>query len=246
MTIFWSIILGIIQGLTEFLPVSSSAHLVIAQHYIPGFSQPGVLFDVVLHLGTLLAVLIYFYKIILKLEKKYYLLVIIGTIPAGFAGVFFQDTLEKSFGDFNTIGFQLIITGVLNILIDKGASLKKTMTYMDSIWIGVAQAIAIIPGISRSGSTIFTGVKLGLDKEKAAQFSFLLSVPAILGAGILQIKSYGFTDIGNPINYIVGSVAAFLAGLWSIKLVYKSLSQRKFGVFGIYCIILGVIVSFLR
>lgn len=246
MNIFWSVILGFVQGLTEFLPVSSSAHLVIVQHFVPGFSQSGVLFDVVLHLATLLAVLIYYWKIIFKLDRKYYALIIIGTIPAGLAGVFFQDALEKSFGDFKMVGYELILTGIINILIDKTLGVKKALNYMDSIWIGIAQAIAIIPGISRSGSTIFAGVKLGISKKEAAQFSFLLSVPAILGAGILQVKSYGFTNIGNPWVYIAGSIAAFVSGLWSIKLVLKSLSEKKFGVFGIYCIVLGVVVLFMN
>ena len=242
MDLIWSIILGLIQGLTEFLPVSSSGHLVISQHFIPGFSQPGVLFDVVLHLGTLFAVVYFFRKKILTLSRQYYLLLIIGTIPAGLFGILFQKSLESTFGDYKMLGIELIITGILNFLIDKANTAKDKITYENSLLIGIGQAIAIIPGISRSGTTIFTGVKLGIDRKKAAEFSFLLSIPAILGANIIQIISHGLSNIPNPLYYFVGFLAALLSGVLSIRLVFKTLSEKKFGIFGIYCIVLGVLV----
>ena len=145
MNIFTSIILGVVQGLTEFLPVSSSGHLVVAQALIPGFSQPGVLFDVVLHLGTTLAVVIFYYKKIVKILSKnwkYIWLLIIGTIPAGLFGILLGDALEKSFSDLKAIGVQFLITGVICILIDKFSGQKETISVKNSLLIGVAQAIA--------------------------------------------------------------------------------------------------------
>src|SRR3989344_8873318 len=152
MTIFWVIILGIIQGLTEFLPVSSSGHLVLAQHFIPGFSQPGVLFDVVLHFGTLFSVLIFFRKKIFHIDFSYLTLLIIGSIPAALFGLLFRTTLENSFTQVGAIlGIQFFITSVLCFWIDKLAGTKKTISAGDSFIIGIGQALAIVPAISRSG-----------------------------------------------------------------------------------------------
>ena len=159
MNIIWSVVLGIIQGLTEFLPVSSSGHLVIAQHFIPGFSQPGVMYDVILHLATLLAILYFFRKKIFKLGLKYYQLLLVGTIPAAVLGFLFQSQLEKMFGNFKMVGVELVITGILNLLVDKVETRKTNISNTNSLLIGISQAVAIIPGISRSGATIFTGVK---------------------------------------------------------------------------------------
>jgi len=242
MTIFWAAVLGLVQGLTEFLPVSSSGHLVIVQHFIPGFSQPGVLFDVILHLATLLAVVYFFRNKIFTLGRKYYLLLIIGTIPAGLFGLLFQSQLERTFGDFRMVGLELIITGILNFLIDRVKTTDKPLTKTNSFLVGIAQAIAIIPGISRSGSTIFTGVKLGVDRKKVAEFSFLLSIPAIMGANVMQVLSRGFTSTFNPIYYLTGFIFAFISGFLSINLVLKTLAQRKFTYFGIYCLVIGAIV----
>ncbi|KKQ84600.1 MAG: Undecaprenyl-diphosphatase [Candidatus Woesebacteria bacterium GW2011_GWB1_38_8] len=242
MNIVWATVLGLIQGLTEFLPVSSSGHLVIAQHFIPGFTQPGILFDVVLHLATLLAVLFFYRNRIFTLGRKYYQLLLIGTIPAATIGFLFQSQLENTFGDFKMVGVELIITGILNFLIDRTKTVHKNINYSNSFLIGISQAIAIIPGISRSGATIFSGVKLGIDRQKAAEFSFLLSIPAILGANVLQVISHGNNIIGNPIYYFAGFVAAFIGGFFSINLVLTSLAKRRFSLFGYYCIAIGLIV----
>jgi len=241
MNLFDAGILGAIQGLTEFLPVSSSGHLVLAQSLIPGFSQPGVLFDVVLHFGTLFAVLYYFAKKILSLKINYLLLLFIGTIPAALFGYFFAPFLEASFGNVKWVAAELIITGVLNILVDKFPSKKKILSLKNSFLVGVAQAIAIIPGISRSGATIFAGVGLGISKKEAAEFSFLLSIPAILGANILQFAKYGANGRIDVPYYLTGLIVSFAVGFFSIKVVFKFLEERKFKYFGYYAIALGLI-----
>ncbi|MEK7526620.1 MAG: undecaprenyl-diphosphate phosphatase [Patescibacteria group bacterium] len=249
MNIFNSVVLGIIQGLTEFLPVSSSGHLVVAQNLLPGFNQPGILFDVVLHLGTTLAVLIFYYKRIIQIVKsnsKYVWLLILATIPAVIAGVLFGDFLEASFSDLKAVAIQFLVTGVICILVDKYSGTKETVNEKDSLLIGVAQAIAILPAISRSGSTILAGSILGIDKKKAAEFSFLMSVPAIVGANIWQFVKHGVTMETDIVNYLAGFVTAFVFGYLSIKLVLTSLHERKFKYFGIYCFILGIIVFALK
>lgn len=245
MNIFVSIFLGIVQGLTEFLPVSSSGHLVIAQSLFTDFHQPGVLYDVVLHAGTLFAVLIYFRKKIFKLSAKYISFIILGTIPAIVIGLLFDDYLESSFGSIFWVGIQLIITGILNWFIDKAKSLDKPIDYKKSLWIGIWQAIAIIPGISRSGSTIFAGVTSGISREKAAEFSFLLSIPAITGAIVLQVFKYGGSDSINIPFYFIGFLVSFVVGFFSIGVLLNFLYHKHFKYFAVYSIILGVILIIL-
>lgn len=243
MSIFWAIVLGIIQGLTEFLPVSSSGHLVIAQEVIPNFNQPGVLFDVVLHAGTLFAVVFFFRKKLLSLKAKYIWFLVVGTIPAGLVGYFFQTEIEGLFESVRIVGYALLLTGVMNLLTDKAIVGKKSINTKSSLLVGLAQVVAIIPGVSRSGSTIFAGTFSGLTKKSAAEFSFLLSVPAILGANILEVaKASSDKNINLPF-YIIGFLSAFLAGFFAIKLVLKLLVRKKFKVFGIYCLALGILVS---
>ena len=233
--------LGLIQGLTEFLPVSSSGHLVLAQSLIPGFSQPGVLFDVVLHLGTLFAVFYYFWKRILKLNRNYLMFLAVGTIPAGAIGFLFQSRLESMFGDVKWVAIELIITGIINLVIDKLPNKTDKISIKNSFLVGISQAIAIIPGISRSGATIFTGASLGISKREAAEFSFLLSIPAILGANVLQFMKHGISTDVSLTSYLLGFVIAFIVGFFSIKLVFKFLAEGKFKIFGIYSIALGII-----
>jgi len=240
-----SIFLGILQGLTEFFPVSSSGHLVIAQGLIPNFTQEGVLFDVFLHAGTVLAVLYYFRKTILKITPKYLSFLLIGTIPAGLAGLFFSTPIEILFGKLSFVGFALIFTAILNFLTDRLNVKKQKMSIKNSLLVGLAQAIAIIPGISRSGSTIFAGTGLGLKREKAAEFSFLLSVPAIIGANILQFFKYGPDGMGNMGIYMAGFLAAFFSGILAINLVLRFLLSSRFKIFAVYCLIIGVSVLLL-
>ena len=242
MNIFWAVILGLVQGVTEFLPISSSGHLVIFQNFIPGFTQPGALFDVVLHLATMCAVLIYFRKILFEIIKKYWLFFIIGTIPAGLVGIFFQDQFESLFTNIKFVGLALLVTALFNFVTDKTRSDKKVLGNKNAFMIGIFQALAIIPGISRSGSTIFAGTIFGINKQKAAEFSFLLSVPAILGANVLQFVCHGVDGISAPLNYVAGFVAAFISGYVSIRVVLKTLHGKRFKIFGIYCLIIGLAV----
>lgn len=240
MNLFWAALLGLIQGLTEFLPVSSSGHLVIAQSLIPNFSQPGVLFDVVLHGGTLVAVLYYFRKKLLSLNTRYALFLTVGTIPAVVAAIFFGNFLERLFSDSKWISWELMATGVLNILVDFIPKGKGLITLKNSFLVGVAQAISIIPGISRSGATIFTGVALKADRRQVAEFSFLLSIPAILGAMVFQLGKYGVGVIEHPVFYFTGFLISLTVGFLSIGIVFKFLFEKRFKFFGIYCIALGL------
>lgn len=245
MDISQTVFLGIIQGLTEFLPVSSSGHLVIAQSLIPGFSQPGVLFDVVLHAGTLLAVILYFRKRIISLDKRMLLLLIFGSIPAAFVGFLFKDFLEGLFSNPQAVGAALLATGIMNWLVDRTKNTEhrplrgRKAGWWDALFIGAFQAIAIIPGISRSGSTIFAGVWRGIKKEDAAEFSFLLSIPAVSGAIFLQLI-YSHGESFNYMFYFLGAVVSLVVGYASIGLLMKLLIQRHFRVFAIYCFIVGL------
>lgn len=245
MNIFYSIILGLIQGMTEFLPVSSSAHLVLAQSLLPGFEQPGVLLDVILHLGTTVAVLFYFRNEILRLSLKEAKFLIIGTLPAGLVGVFFQSFLEDLFLSTFLVGITLFVTAALNFYTDRANAKREKVNAFDAVLMGIGQAIAIIPGISRSGATIFAGTMAGLERQKAAQFSFLLSVPAILGAAVLQLLTHGDSGEVAVGVYAAGFVAALLTGLVSIMLTFRFLTQKKFTYFAIYCVILGIIALFI-
>ena len=241
-----SALLGLIQGLTEFLPVSSSGHLVLAQSLIPGFSQPGVLFDITLHMGTLLAVVFYFKKKLFSLSKNYIFFLIVGTVPAVLVGLIFGDYLESLFSSASATAFQLMVTGVLNILVDFIPKGEGVVTLKNSLFMGIAQAVSIIPGISRSGATIFTGVAAKLDRTKVAEFSFLLSIPAILGAMVYQLAKYGVGSVENPTYYLVGFLISLVVGFLSINIVFKFLLGRLFKVFGIYAIALGLAFLLLK
>ena len=245
MNIFYAIGLGILQGLTEFLPVSSSGHLVLAQNILPNFSQPGALFDVILHFGTLIAVLFYFRKELLKLPFKYYLFIAFGTIPAVFVGFLLASKLEILFSGFRYVGLAFILTGVMNLFTDRYSEGNRNMDFKKSFVTGVFQALAVIPGISRSGSTIFSSVFQGVDKKSAAKFSFLLSIPAILGANVLEIGKYGFAAIENFYFYLLGFMAAAISGYFAISLVFRIISIKKFKIFAIYCFVLGFLVILL-
>lgn len=246
MNVFQAILLGVIQGLTEFLPVSSSGHLAIAQSLFPGFSQPGLLFDVVLHAGTLGAVLYYFRKRLLKFTSHEIKILVLGTIPTVIIGFLFNDWIEAGFSDLGSVGIQLGITGLLCIFIDLAKGKSKSIALFDSFLIGLGQAIAIIPGISRSGSTIFVASVRGIERKKAAEFSFLLSIPAIFGAIILQIAKHGFSDNISITAYSIGFLVSFFVGLMSIGMLLKLLVSHQFKFFGIYSLILGTIVFLMR
>ena len=243
-------LLGLIQGLTEFLPVSSSAHLVLAQSFIPGFSQPGVLFDVVLHGGTLLAVLWYFRKKLLTISPKMAGLLVLGTIPAVLVGYFFNDFLVGLYSGTKTLGYELILTGLLCWGVDKWkvkSDKRGGVSWWDSLVIGIFQAIAIIPGISRSGATIFGGIIRGIDKKEVAIFSFLLSIPAIGGAmileGLSEAKNVQFDLVPE---YLVGFLVSGVVGYLSIGILLRFIVENKFKYFAYYCWLLGAGIIILQ
>jgi undecaprenyl-diphosphatase len=244
MNIFTAAFLGLVQGITEFLPVSSSAHLVFFQHILPGFSQTGVLFDILLHVATTLAVIFYFRKTLFDLTFREIVLLGVGTIPAAVVGILFRKQLEALFSSVFWAGITLAISGVLNILVDRAKTTRERVTLVDSVLIGIAQAIAIIPGISRSGSTIFTGVALGIDRKKVAQYSFLLSIPAILGASAVEVLSHGFDTQGSLGAYILGAVVAGVTAYFSINFLLNTLSTKKYRYFGYYAIVVGLFAAF--
>lgn len=255
MDILDSLILGIIQGLTEFLPVSSSGHLELGKAILGDNSIPeeSLLFTVVMHFATALSTIVIFRKDIWEIlrgllqfkwneETQFSLKIIISMIPAAIIGVLFEEELEQLFGgSVLLVGFMLIITALLLWLADKAKNTGKPVSYSNAFVIGVAQAIALLPGISRSGSTISTSVLLGNDKTKAARFSFLMVVPLILGKIAKDLLDGNLTHTGNSTGLIAGFIAAFISGLfactWMISLVRKS----KLSYFAIYCLIVGVI-----
>ncbi len=248
MDFFSATLLGVIQGLTEFLPVSSSGHLVLVQKLLPNFSQPGVTFDVFLHLGTLLAVFIYFRRKIWQIifDSAYIKLLFVGSLPAFIIGFAFRDLLEDSFsvgGIF--LALQFLITAIFCFLTDYKKGSKTKITTRDSLWIGLAQAFAILPAISRSGATIFTGATLGINKKEAATYSFILSVPAIIGANALELISHRATIFPLPAPYLIGLFASLLTGMVSIYLTIKLLDRRLFRVFGVYALVIAFIALFI-
>ncbi|WP_298521125.1 undecaprenyl-diphosphate phosphatase [uncultured Kordia sp.] len=249
-----AIILGIIQGLTEFLPVSSSGHIELGKVILGAEVKEDMLFTVVVHFATALSTIVIFRKDILDLlkglfqfqwneESKFAVKVLISMIPAAIVGVYFEDQLKALFkGNVLLVGCMLIVTAILLYFADKAKNTSKNVSYSNAVVIGISQAIAMLPGISRSGATISTSVLLGNDKTKAARFSFLMVVPLIFGkigkdifSGELALES---SDI-LPMS--LGFIAAFVAGLfactWMINLVKKS----KLTYFSIYCLVVGLI-----
>lgn len=256
MEIIDAIILGIIQGLTEFLPVSSSGHLEIGKAILGDtqVAEQSLLFTVVLHFATALSTIVIFRKDILSLIKgalkfewnddlQFISKIAISMIPAVIVGLFFEKQLESLFGgNILLVGCMLIVTAVLLYLADKAKDTNKNVTFKNAFIIGISQAIAMLPGISRSGATISTSVLLGNDKTKAARFSFLMVVPLIFGKIAKDVLSGDLAyDSGNFTALSVGFVAAFVAGLfactWMISLVKKS----KLSYFAIYCLVVGII-----
>lgn len=247
MSIQQAIISGVVQGLTEFLPVSSSGHLVIL-HKLFGLAEPQITFDIFLHIATITSVLIFFAKdiidIILK-DRKMMILLVIACIPTFLIGFFSKDIVERLFGSSLMVGYALAATGLWLIaanLIEIRKSPKHAVSWLDSIIIGIAQGIAVIPGISRSGATIGAGLMMGLEGASAVKFSFLLSVPAILGASALKFADIGKSVTGiSSVPFILGGIAALLTGLAAIYLILKAVKANKLWAFGVYCIIAGAL-----
>jgi len=250
-----TIYLGIIQGLTEFLPVSSSGHLVFFQNIL-GFSEPALLLDCSLHFGTLIAVCLYFRsdlgKMITQLCRLNFqdphaslaLWVIVGSVPTGLIGLLFKTPLESLFGSVTVVGFMLIVTGLIVALtrfLPDDYVTKKNIGLLVALAVGTSQGLAIIPGISRSGATIVCAMLLGMDREIAARFSFLLSIPAIIGALAIQINVSQIESIGS-IPLLLGFVSAALVGLVALKLLMSLVKKGHLYYFAPYCWAIGMAI----
>jgi len=257
MDVITAIVLGIAQGLTEFLPVSSSGHLVLLQK-IFGINAPGLFFETMLHVGTLLAVFVVLWKDIWEILKKIIQpltgFIIIATIPAVIVALAFNDLIESAFESGQFLGICFLITSALLVTAEqlaKRAANKKNgenMNWIDAVIIGVFQAIAIAPGISRSGATISGALSLKLDRDFAARFSFLMSIPAILGALVLQVKDLaksGGAAAGESIGALsvaAGTVTAAIVGFFAVKLMLKIIREKSLYGFAIYTAAIGVLV----
>lgn len=258
-----AIIVGIVQGLTEFLPVSSSGHIVIAQEVlgIQFDEEDNLLFAIVLHFATALSTIVIFRKDIFQIftglfqfkdneEFRFSLKIVLSMIPAALVGLLLKDTLEEIFSNLLIVGFMLLITAGLLFFADKAKNTGKSISYRDSFIIGIAQGFAaILPGISRSGSTISTSILLGNDKSKAARFSFLMVLPLIFGATakmFLDASDTGGLAVGQmPIGALIGGfIAAFISGLFACKWMIDLVKKAKLTYFSIYCVIVGLSVIF--
>lgn len=245
-----AIILGIIQGVTEWLPISSSGHLVIAQHFFD--LKPPLTFDILLHVATLFVIFVVFKEEITKMAKSvvkldfksYYgklaLFIIVGSIPTAIIGYFFHDLFESFFYNLFAVGVALIVTGTLLFFCEKGEN-KKELNYSNSLLIGIAQGIAIIPGISRSGSTIGVGLLRGIKKETAATFSFLLAIPAVMGASLYEARNLAATNISTSTLFL-GMAVAMITGYIFLKILLRVIINKRFHLFSYYCWLLGLFV----
>lgn len=261
MSIIQSIILGVIQGLTEFIPISSSGHLVLVRRLF-GFPDQGLAFDVVLHLGTLLAVVCYFAKDWKKtiqeaITKKSKLLwwVIIATIPAIIAGLFLEDTIDKIFREILWVASFFIITGLIFLTVEKYTAYrmieKKNLdkiNWKDSLMIGLFQIASLFPGISRSGITISGGMFRNLKKQEAARFSFLMATLVILGAGVLGITQLVQQNRLNGAlpDLILGFIFSAVVGYFAIKYLMRYLKRGKLNAFAYYLIGIGIVLLIVR
>lgn len=273
-----SILMGLIQGLTEFLPVSSSGHLALFKILFHVETDTGLLFDVLLHIGTLIAVFVVYFKDIISLIKeficividcifnltalirrdgtyrkivsngyrKFVVMIIVSTIPTGIIGYVGKDFVEMASEILLIPGICLIITAVLLTICDlakDGSKKAKQASYGNALVIGIAQGIATLPGISRSGTTITACVLSGFDRKFAVKYSFILSLPAILGALVLELKDIGDMAIASTdvAKYVVGMIVAAVVGYICIKAMLLVVRNRKFKYFALYCLVIGVI-----
>lgn len=265
MTTFEAALLGLVQGLTEFLPVSSSGHLVLVPELL-GVPAPPLAFDVLLHLSSALAVMGYFSRELLKMIRAYVspgsmrpaevrgwrrllVFLVLGSIPAGIAGIAFGGFFESLFESTLAVGLFLMVTGVLmlvaDVIVERSHGARKTgkdLTAADAVVVGLFQALAIAPGLSRSGSTVCAGVFLGFERSSAARFSFLLSIPVILGAGLVNIGDLreGFGGQAGP--FLLGAAVSFAASAAAVYGMLRFLRTHRFRPFVIYTLILGVFV----
>ena len=258
--IIQSIVLGVVQGLTEFLPVSSSGHLEIAKYVMnnKAVGQQSLLMTVVLHFATALSTIVVFRKEVIDIFKGLFQFkvndefwfcfkIVLSMIPAVIVGLKFEEEIEAMFSqNLLLVGLMLILTAVLLLLADRAKSTEKNVSILDSIIVGVSQAIAILPGVSRSGATISTSVMLGIDREKAARFSFLMVVPLIFGK--IAKDLLGVIKDGEPLGaegqeaaLAVGFVAAFVTGLFACTWMIRLVKGSKLSYFSIYCLVVAAL-----
>jgi undecaprenyl-diphosphatase len=259
------IVLGVIQGLTEFLPVSSTAHLVFAEHFL-GIRRPGLLLEGVLHLGTVLAAIVLFWPDVVRLVRaglgvvaarrrppgapadpytRLAAVIVAATAVTGVLGLVFERPLERMFSSVRGVAFQLIITGLLLFWHrERGQRAATDATVGDGLALGLAQAVAIIPGISRSGTTIITGLGLGLQRIEATRLSFLMAIPAVAGAGALTLRdAREAATLGYTVpQFLVGFAVAALVGAASIRWLMGVVRRGRLGYFGAYCCAAGLLV----
>jgi undecaprenyl-diphosphatase len=257
-------LLGIIQGVTEFLPISSDGHLVIAQGYLPGFDQNPLTFDVMLHFGTLVAVLLYFRRDVVALlasvfgcesrgsaipARRWLVLIAIATLPTALIGLMLEKSAESLFSSPTFAASALIANGML--LLSTGLAPKSKrgagdLNIRDALLIGIMQGLAVLPGISRSSNTIATAMFLGVRGDIAAQFSFLLSLPAVAGAVLLKLRDLQGASGGELIPFGIGAATALVSGLWAITFLLRVIMKDKLRYFGYYCLFFGVMVLAIR
>lgn len=256
MTIWQAVILGIVQGITEFLPVSSDGHLVVTQHLL-GLTSSMLTFDVFIHLGTLAAVLLYFRGIIWehlsglfdsrRRPAAIHLLIqlIVATLPAVVFGLLFKDFIEETFGSAYVAAGSWFVMGLILVFAARfsgGRDQIRNIRAFDSLLIGVAQVFALLPGISRSGMTIATGMMRGLKPVEAARFSFLMSIPAVAGAEVLQLSDGGTSGMWTDPAMLTGAVTAFVVGMGAIAFLLRMLNTGNLRPFGYYCIAASVVI----
>jgi len=269
MTIFQSILLGIVQGLTEFLPISSSGHLVIVP-YLLGWEIPvkdAFVFGVLVQVATLVAVIAYFWRDLVMMIKGFYngiktkkpledsqsrlaIWIIIATIPAGVFGLLVKDIVEAAFSNARVTAILMFVTAILLVIAERVGARRRNledMDWKDALWIGFFQALAIFPGVSRSGATITGGMTRDLQREPAARFSFLISIPVMLAAGFLALLD--LFKIPNPLDsllvYIPGFIAAAVVGYLTIRWLLRYLTHHPLYVFAIYCAVVGTLTLIL-
>jgi undecaprenyl-diphosphatase len=262
MTVFQALVLGVVQGLAEFLPISSSAHLALAP-WLFGWPEPGLGFDVALHVGTLVAVLVYFRREWLRLlaaawgivrtrriettEQRRVLFLIIATIPGALGGLALQGYAETVFRAPVLIASALIVMGIILWLVDIASPENRPlcrMRWYDSLLIGIAQILALVPGVSRSGGTITAALALRFDRDSAATFSFLMSMPIIAGAAIVEVPDV-LRNGGLGLPLVIGVLAAAVSGWAAIAILLRYVRRNSYGVFAAYRIVLGALILLL-
>ena len=254
-----ALILGLIQALTEFLPVSSSGHLVISK-YCLGIQNAGdAAFEVAVHIGTLFSILIILRSEvislllgILRVESRTQVwreemtFICLSAIPAGLIGVLFKDQLENAFGSIKAVSIALMATGIALLTTYMKSGQRKQLKLSDGLWIGLAQAVAILPGVSRSGSTISLALWLGIQRERAARLSFLMSLPVIGGAGLLKAIDLAQNNLSTAmyLPLLIGMSSSFIFGLAALSIMLKWISKPSFAYFGFYCLGLGTVIFY--